>query len=97
MADKDSTGKARPVKKLKQQPLTDGTVCALLAKAIDTTELAQAGFNELGALCQAIRHTCDQHTNPYHLAGIGLYLADEWSDTLDGELEVLKTIRQPQS
>jgi hypothetical protein len=97
MANSDSTGKARPVKKLKQQPLTDGTVCALLAKAIDTTELAQAGFNELGALCQAIRHASDQHTNPYHLAGIGLYLADEWVDTLNGEIEAIKAIRQPQS
>jgi hypothetical protein len=96
MADKDSTGKARPVKKLKQQPPADCQAYTLLAKAIDTTELAQTGFNELGALCQAIRHTCDQHTNPYHLAGIGLYLADEWSDTLDGELETLKALRQPQ-
>ena len=96
MADNDSTGKARPVKKLKQQPLANSPTCALLAKAIDTTELAQTGFNELGALCQAIRHTCDQHTNPYHLAGIGLYLADEWIDTLDGELEAIKAIRQHQ-
>lgn len=65
MADKDSTGKARPVKKLKQQTLTDYQACALLAKAIDTTELAQTGFNELGALCQAIRHTSDQHSTCY--------------------------------
>jgi hypothetical protein len=97
MADKDSTGKARPVKKLKQQPLADCQAYTLLAKAIDITELAQAGFNELGALCQAIRHASDQHTNPYHLAGIGLFLADEWVDTLSGELEAIKAIRQPQS
>ena len=96
MANYDSTGKARPVKKLKQQTLTDCQACGLLAKAIDTTELAQVGFNELGALCQAIRHSSDQHANPYHLAGIGLYLADEWCDTLDGELDALKIIRQPQ-
>ncbi|MES9863932.1 MAG: hypothetical protein ABW157_01215 [Candidatus Thiodiazotropha sp. LLP2] len=68
----------------------------MLAKTIDTTELAQAGFNELGALCQAIRRACDKHANPYQLAGIGLYLADDWINTLDGELEVLKAIRQPQ-
>ena len=96
MAKNHCTGNLCPVKKLKQQSLADGTVCPLLDKAIDTTELAQTGFNELGALCQAIRHTCDQHTNPYHLAGIGLYLADEWVDTLDGELEAIKAIRQHQ-
>jgi hypothetical protein len=97
MADKDSTGKARPVKKLKQQPPADCQAYTLLAKAIDITELAQAGFNDLGVLCQAIRNTCDQQTDPYHLAGIGQYLADDWINTLDGELEVLKAIRQPQS
>jgi hypothetical protein len=97
MAKNHCTGNPCPVKKLKQQPLADCPTCALLAKAIDTTELAQAGFNELGALCQAIRHTSDKHTNPYHLAGIGLYLADEWVDTLNGELEAIKAIRQPHS
>jgi hypothetical protein len=96
MAKNHCTGNPCPIKTSNQPPLADGQACALFAKAIDTTELAQTGFNELGALCQAIRHTCDQHTNPYHLAGIGLYLADEWVDTLNGELEVLKTIRQPQ-
>ncbi|MCW4238840.1 MAG: hypothetical protein G8D90_04340 [gamma proteobacterium symbiont of Clathrolucina costata] len=59
-------------------------------------ELAQTGFNDLGVLCQAIRDACDQQTNPYHLAGIGLYLADEWVNTLDGELEALRALRQPQ-
>ncbi|MEJ2622300.1 MAG: hypothetical protein P8163_19240 [Candidatus Thiodiazotropha sp.] len=73
MAKNHCTGNPCPVKKLKQQSLADGQACPLLAKAIDTTELAQTGFNELGALCQAIRHTSDKHTNPYHLAGIGLY------------------------
>ncbi|MEW8417122.1 MAG: hypothetical protein AB2565_07045 [Candidatus Thiodiazotropha endolucinida] len=43
-----------------------------------------------------IRDACDQQTNPYHLAGIGLYLADEWVNTLDGELEALRALRQPQ-
>ena len=97
MADKDSTGKARPVKKLKQQPSTDCQACTLLAKAIDTAELAQTGFKDLGVLCQAIRDACDQQTNPYHLAGIGLYMADEWVNTLDGELEALRALRQPQT
>ena len=64
MAKNHCTGNPCPVKKLKQQSLADGTACPLLAKVIDTTELAQAGFNELGALCQAIRHTGDQHSNP---------------------------------
>ena len=96
MAKNHCTGNPCPVKTSNQPPLADCQACALLAKAIDTTELAQVGFNELGALCQAIRHTSDQHANPYHLAGIGLYLADEWCDTLDGELDALKTIRQPQ-
>jgi hypothetical protein len=97
MADNDSTGKARPVKKLKQQQLTECHNCALLDRAMDTITLAQSGFNDLSVLCQVTRSTCDQHTNPYHLAGIGLYLADDWINTLDGELEVLKAIRQHQS
>jgi hypothetical protein len=45
-------------------------------------------------LCQVTRSTCDQHTNPYHLAGIGQYLADDWINTLDGELETLKAVRR---
>ena len=97
MAENHCTGNPCPVKTSNQPPLTDGTVCPLLAKAIDTAELAQVGFNELGALCQAIRRACDKHANPYHLAGIGLYLADDWTNTLDGELEALRAIRQPHS
>jgi hypothetical protein len=96
MVENHCTGNPCPVKTSNQPPLADCKACALLAKAIDTTELAQAGFNELGALCQAIRHTCDKHTNPYHLAGIGQYLADDWVNTLDGELEMLKALRRAQ-
>ncbi|MEW8045160.1 MAG: hypothetical protein AB2810_11010 [Candidatus Thiodiazotropha endolucinida] len=39
---------------------------------------------------------CDKHSNPYHLAGIGLYLADDWINTLDGELETLAALRRTQ-
>jgi hypothetical protein len=63
---------------------------------VETIALAQSGFNDLSVLGQAIRSACDQHTNPYQLAGIGQYLADDWINTLDGELEMLKAIRQPQ-
>jgi hypothetical protein len=31
------------------------------------------------------------------ISGIGQYLADDWINTLDGELEVLKALRQTQS
>jgi hypothetical protein len=40
--------------------------------------------------------TLHKHTNPYQLAGIGQYLADDWINTLDGELETLEALRQPQ-
>ncbi|MES9854780.1 MAG: hypothetical protein ABW170_23470 [Candidatus Thiodiazotropha sp. L084R] len=63
---------------------------------MDTTALAQSGFNDLSALCQAIQSACGQHSKPYHLAGIGQYLADDWINTLDGELETLATLRQTQ-
>lgn len=98
MADNHSTDKNRPIKTLKDHHAlsTPCQNCAILARARDTTELAQSGFSDLGALCQAIRCTCDQHANPYQLAGIGLYLADEWIDTLDGELETLAAVRQTQ-
>ena len=97
MAKNHCTGNPCPVKTSNQPQPTDDQACTLLAKAIDTAELAQAGFNELGALCQAIRRACDKQTNPYHLAGIGLYLADEWINTLDGELDALRALRQPQT
>jgi hypothetical protein len=61
---------------------------------MDTTALAQSGFTDLGTLCQAIRRACDQHTNPYQLAGIGQYLADEWIDRLDGDLETLAAMKR---
>jgi hypothetical protein len=67
---------------------------------MDTTALAQSGFSDLGALFLAlflaIRSACDQHTNPYRLAGIGQYLADDWINTLDGELETLEVVRRTQ-
>jgi hypothetical protein len=63
---------------------------------MDTTALAQSGFSNLGALFLAIRSACDKHTHPYQLAGIGQYLADEWINTLDGELETLAAARQTQ-
>lgn len=99
MADSNNKSEAR----LTQNPMCQNTQtshadyqnCALLAKAIDTAELAQAGFNDLGALCRAIRNACEQHTQSYHLAGIGLYLADDWTDTLDGELETLAALKRP--
>jgi hypothetical protein len=37
-----------------------------------------------------------KQTNPYHLAGIGQYLADDWINTLDGELEMLKALKWAQ-
>jgi hypothetical protein len=95
MANNDSTGKARPVKKLKQPQHTDCHNCALLDRAMDTITLAQSGFNDLSVLCQVNRSACDKHTNPYQLAGIGQYLADDWINTLDGELETLAAVRRP--
>lgn len=41
MAKNHCTGNACPVKTSNQPPLADGQACALLAKAIDTAELAQ--------------------------------------------------------
>jgi hypothetical protein len=97
MADNHSTGKHRPIKTLKDTqalspPCQD---CLIITKTMDTTALAQSGFSDLGALFLAIRSACDKHTNPYQLAGIGQYLADDWINTLDGELETLKALRQP--
>ncbi|MES9993551.1 MAG: hypothetical protein ABW098_16495 [Candidatus Thiodiazotropha sp.] len=98
MAKDHSTDKNRLIKTLKDNHTSSPPcqTCVILDRIMDTTELAQVGFNELGALCQAIRRTCDQHTTPYHLAGTGQYLADEWINTLDGELETLAAVRQAQ-
>ncbi len=93
-----STDKKRPNKTLKdnQALSTPCQTCVIFARARDTTELAQTGFSDLGALCQAMRSTGDQHTNPYRLARIGQYLADDWINTLDGELETLAVMRRTQ-
>ena len=98
MAKDHSTDKKRPIKTLKDNQASSSPcqTCAIFARARDTTELAQSGFNDLGALCQAIRCTCDQHTHPYQLAGVGQYLADDWINTLDGELETLAAMRRTQ-
>ncbi len=98
MAKDHSTDKKRPNKTLKdnQALSTPCQTCAIFARARDTTELAQTGFNDLGALCQAMRSTCDQHTTPYRLARIGQYLADDWINTLDGELDMLAVMRRTQ-
>ncbi|MGD9170454.1 MAG: hypothetical protein PVI97_10415 [Candidatus Thiodiazotropha sp.] len=94
MASEHSTGKNCPIKTFKetQASSTPCQTCVFLAKAMDTTALAQSGFSDLGALFLAIRNACDKHTNPYQLAGIGRYLADDWTNTLDGELETLTAI-----
>jgi hypothetical protein len=99
MADDHSTGKHRPNKTLKDNQALSPPCqnCVLLTRAEDTITLAQSGFNNLSALCQAIRSACDKHTTPYHLAGIGQYLADDWINTLDGELEILAALRRTQS
>ena len=98
MAKDHSTGKHRPIKTLKDNQALSPPCqnCGIITKTMDTTALAQSGFSDLGALCQAIRCACDKHTNPYQLAGIGQYLADEWINTLDGELETLAAVRQAQ-
>jgi hypothetical protein len=98
MADNHSTGNNRPIKTLKEtQALSPPCQnCLIITKTMDTTALAQSGFSDLGALFLAIRSACDKHTNPYQLAGIGQYLADEWINTLDGELETQAAVRRTQ-
>jgi hypothetical protein len=98
MADNHSTGKNHPNETLKDtQALSPPCQnCVIITKTMDTTALAQSGFSDLGALFLAIRSACDKHTNPYQLAGIGQYLADDWINTLDGELETLATARRTQ-
>jgi hypothetical protein len=98
MADNHSTGNNRPNKTLKdtQALYPPCQNCGIITKTMDTTALAQSGFSDLGALFLAIRSTCDKHTNPYQLAGIGQYLADDWINTLDGELETLEAVRRTQ-
>jgi hypothetical protein len=98
MADNHSTGNNRPNKTLKDtQALSPPCQnCVIITKTMDTIDLAQSGFSDLGALFLAIRSACDKHTNPYQLAGIGQYLADDWINTLDGELETLAAMRRTQ-
>lgn len=51
----------------------------VIKQAVDITTVQHASISDLGALFSAIRKASDEHTEAYRLAGMGMYLADDWA------------------
>ena len=79
-----------------QNQLVTCQTCAVLGKAYDNNVFAHSCINDLGSLFQAIRQTSRKHSTIYHLAGIGQYLADDWSNALESEGETLIELKKLQ-
>lgn len=52
----------------------------VINEAVDMATVQHASISDLGALFNAIRQASDEHTETYKLAGMGMYLADDWAD-----------------
>lgn len=61
-----------------------------LKEALEMGDLSCAIVKDLGALFRAIILTPSDPTLIKRLAGIGQYLANDWGNTLDGELVPIK-------
>lgn len=52
----------------------------VITQAVDMTAVQHASISDLGALFSAIRKISDEHSEAYRLAGMGMYLADDWAE-----------------
>tara|TARA_R110002074_G_scaffold402332_1_gene607508 strand:+ start:15518 stop:15751 length:234 start_codon:yes stop_codon:yes gene_type:complete len=59
---------------------TNTSTQAVINQAIDITDVQQSSIADLGALFSAIRKISDEHSEAYKLAGMGMYLADDWAE-----------------
>ena len=60
-------------------------VADIRIEAYDTSTLAVECMNYLGGLFDAIKTASDEHSQPYRLASLGGYLADDFMNTFDLE------------
>lgn len=52
----------------------------VINEAVDMATVQHASISDLGVLFSAIRKVSDEQTDAYRLAGMGMYLADDWSE-----------------
>ena len=75
-------------KKTRVTPATC-TNCPMSKKITDTVGFCHSSLYDLGSLFKVIRDTSEKHSTAHELAGIGLYLANDWSNSIDLEREAL--------
>jgi len=62
----------------------------VIKEALDMTTVQHASISDLGALFSAIRKTTDEHSEAHKLAGMGMYLADDWAEiAMDAKSELV--------
>jgi hypothetical protein len=64
----------------------------LSIQTYDAKYLTMKCFADLSAIFDAIRVASKEDSTAYKLAGIGRYLADDWSNTADYELENIQAL-----
>lgn len=65
--------------------------------SVDAASLARACLRDLSGVFMAIKKLSEEHTTIHTLAGIGLYLADDWAnlvcEELNAELDSLRSVK----
>lgn len=64
----------------------------LSIQTYDAKHLTMKCFEDLSSLFDAIRSVSQENSTAYKLAGIGRYLADDWANTADCELENIQAL-----
>lgn len=64
----------------------------LSIQTYDAKYLTMKCFADLSAIFDAIRVASKEDSTVYKLAGIGRYLADDWANTADCELENIQAL-----
>jgi len=52
----------------------------VIKQVLDMTTAQHASISDLGVLFSAIRKATDEHSEAHKLAGMGMYLADDWAE-----------------
>lgn len=82
--------------KKRRARLTVCASCPVNRKTLDSIAFSHSCICDLGSLFKVIRDTSEKYSTAYELAGIGHYLANDWSNSLDNEQEQLISLCNPQ-
>ncbi len=52
----------------------------VINEAVNMATVQHASISDLGSLFSAIRKVSDEHSEAFKLAGMGMYLADDWAE-----------------